>query len=402
MEFDVIVIGGGPSGSAAATRLAAMGWETAVVEQTAFPRRKVCGEYLSWTNWDAFRRLGVWSDFDSMAGPPVRRVALFARRAEPVSALLPAPPTTRSNGWGRGLTRDRLDSLLLSTAEREGARLFQPWTVARIERDDHRWRVAAAPVRRTSEELCLSAPILIQASGSWSRASWSPPIALADGDLLGFKAHFTDAALDADLMPLLAFPGGYGGMATVQQGLVSLSCCVRRGLLRELRSGSEAAAGEAVLKHIRQNSPALDHVLKGAARRGSWLAAGPIRPGLRQAYGDGLFRVGNAAGEAHPVVAEGVSMAVQSGVLAAECITVHCEPGNVDREALERAGDHYRKRYHRAFSPRICASKAIAAWAMREGAVRVSEPAIKWFPSLLTLGARFSGKSNKVTLTEQG
>ena len=50
-------------------------------------------------------------------------------------------------------------------------------------------------------------------------------------------------------MPLLAFPGGYGGMAHSDASRVSLSCCMRRAQLAELRTRHEDA-GDAVLRHI--------------------------------------------------------------------------------------------------------------------------------------------------------
>ena len=57
------------------------------------------------------------------------------------------------------------------------------------------------------------------------------------------------------------------------------------------------------------------HALDGAVRDGSWLAAGPLDPGPHLAGSDGLFRIGNAAGEAHPIIGEGISMALQSAWL---------------------------------------------------------------------------------------
>ena len=50
-----------------------------------------------------------------------------------------------------------------------------------------------------------------------------------------FKARFCDSALPRDLMPLLAFPGGYGGMVHADGGRVSLSCCIRRDELAQCR-----------------------------------------------------------------------------------------------------------------------------------------------------------------------
>ena len=49
--------------------------------------------------------------------------------------------------------------------------------------------------------------------------------------------------------------------------------------------------------------------------RGAALAAGPIHPGLRISATDELFRIGNAAGEAHTILGEGMSMALQSGAV---------------------------------------------------------------------------------------
>ena len=62
-RFDAIIIGGGVAGSTAARILARGGWSVAVVEKSSFPRRKVCGEYLSSTNLDLFERLGILDDF---------------------------------------------------------------------------------------------------------------------------------------------------------------------------------------------------------------------------------------------------------------------------------------------------------------------------------------------------
>ena len=59
------------------------------------------------------------------------------------------------------------------------------------------------------------ARIVIAAHGSWERGAL-PRRALANGtrdsDLLGFKAHSAPRASRAGLMPLVLFPGGYGGL----------------------------------------------------------------------------------------------------------------------------------------------------------------------------------------------
>ena len=65
-SFDAIVIGGGPAGSTAALLLARAGWSVALVERMAFPRRKVCGEFLSATNLPLLAELGVAAAFTEL------------------------------------------------------------------------------------------------------------------------------------------------------------------------------------------------------------------------------------------------------------------------------------------------------------------------------------------------
>ena len=86
-EFDALVIGGGPGGATAARLLAEAGWSVAVVEKAAFPRRKVCGEYLAPTNYPLFRHLGVLDAFMRSAGPEVRRIELVLK-ATTITAMM--------------------------------------------------------------------------------------------------------------------------------------------------------------------------------------------------------------------------------------------------------------------------------------------------------------------------
>src|SRR6266576_1966541 len=108
--FDALVVGGGPSGATTALMLARAGWSVAVVEATAFPRRKVCGEFVSAASLPLLRHLGVAEAFLDLAGPEVRRVGLFARDGC-ITANMPRLQNER-HAWGRALGREHLDTLL--------------------------------------------------------------------------------------------------------------------------------------------------------------------------------------------------------------------------------------------------------------------------------------------------
>jgi flavin-dependent dehydrogenase len=384
---DALIIGGGPAGATAARLLSRAGWSVAMVEKTSFPRRKVCGEFISATSLPLLSDRGIEDVFSKRAGPRVQRVGLFAGKTVLTSAM----PFAARTGWGRALGRDHLDSILLDAAAAAGADLWQPWKAVGLAHTDRGYRCRIA---KEGDEEELAARIVIMAKGSWEKSrlddvTYRTP---ARFDLLAFKAHFRDSRLPDDLMPLIVFPGGYGGMVHSDDGRVSLSCCIRRDVLERCRASGEKAS-DAVLRHILKHCEGVRAALDGAETDGAWLSAGPIRPGIRTSSVDGLFFVGNIAGEAHPIVAEGISMAMQSAWLL--CRHLIENEDAFSQESLREVGRAYRQDWRAAFATRIHAAAAFAHLAMRKQAAAAA-PLLKLFPEVLTFGAKLSGKAKEV------
>ena len=394
--YDALIVGGGPGGATAALLLAKAGWSVGLVEKMSFPRRKVCGEFLSATNLPLLRHLGLAESFLELAGPDVRQVGLFSRD-HVVTADMPRPRTGdgMDDGWGRALGRDHLDTLLLDRAAAAGASVWQPWSAVELVNRGGGY-LCQAVSRESGQSRELRARIVVAAHGSWEPGPLpTQPARRASrpSDLFGFKAHFLDSRLPAGLMPLLAFPGGYGGMVHSDHGRVSLSCCIRRDQLDNARRAAGAVkAGEAVLAHIKKSCSAAREVLVGARLEHDWQSAGPIRPGIRRCGFNGIFLVGNAAGEAHPVVAEGIGMAMQSAWLLGECLTAGPVEVQSDKAVDAVRGD-YTAAWRRTLAPRIRVAALIAHWAMRPALVACALPLLRLFPGVLTAGARLSGKA---------
>src|SRR6187401_262623 len=110
MSFDAIVMGAGPAGATAALLLARAGWTVAIVEKTAFPRRKVCGEFISAPALALLGRLGVAESVIASAGPEVREVGVYAGEHVVAGGM---PGAEGGVPYGRALGRDCLDALLL-------------------------------------------------------------------------------------------------------------------------------------------------------------------------------------------------------------------------------------------------------------------------------------------------
>ena len=391
MIHDALIVGGGPAGSTAALLLARAGWSVVLAEKSVFPRRKVCGEFISATSMALLRELGVGDDFACAAGPEIRRVGLFAGEAV-LTATMPRLATQAA--CGRALGRDRLDTLLLEAAARAGARLRQPAKVVGLVRVPNGFACTLAEERSAMQ---VAARLVIAADGSWERSVLDTDAPLhRPHDLLAFKAHFRSGDLPGDLMPLLVFPGGYGGLVTSDDGRISLSCCIRRDRLEDCRRRYPLLrAADAALQHIFASCAGARAALGAAQLDRAWLAAGPIRPGVRARHRDGVFMVGNRAGEAHPIVAEGISMAAQSAWLLARRLIAR-----QDEIMAERVRDDvaacYAADWDAAFAMRIRAAAAFAHLAMRPAAVALLLPVFRRFPAVLSWGATLSGKARQV------
>jgi flavin-dependent dehydrogenase len=268
-----------------------------------------------------------------------------------------------------------MDLMLRDAAVSAGATLFQPAEVIEIQREGED-RVCVLEDGRE-----IAARIVIAACGSWSAKGVFavPEGKVAASDLFAFKAHFQNSRLPPGLMPLLAFPGGYGGLVQSDAGRTSLSCCIRRDALERARVRHGGKAAGAVLAHILETTKGVRLALGEAVLEGSFLATGPIHPGIRKRQEDGVFFTGNIAGEAHPVIAEGISMAIQSSGLLAQLL-------------IARRAEQYAAAWKDRFALRIRAASVFAHLAMN-GAGRLAGLAVlRTVPSLLDLGARISGK----------
>ncbi len=368
MHRDAVIVGAGPAGSAAALLLAQGGWSVALVEKAEFPRRKVCGEFISATTMPVLNACGVAGSFIAAAGPPVTRIGVYAG-----SAMLRAPCEQL---WGRALGREHLDVMLRDAAVAAGAQLVQPAEVTAIACKDGEFVCELDDGRK------LAARFVIAACGSWNTKGIFalPSPHPGPSDLFAFKAHFTQSRLPPGLMPLLAFPGGYGGMVQSDGARLSLSCCIRRDALIRVRQRHGGKAAAAVLAHIVDTTRGARLALENAELEGHYLSTGPIHPGIRARHEDGIFFTGNIAGEAHPVIAEGISMAIQSSGLLAELL-------------IANRGERYARAWKRRFSPRIHIAALAAQLAMRTPARAASLALLRAVPGLLGLGARISGKT---------
>jgi menaquinone-9 beta-reductase len=186
-------------------------------------------------------------------------------------------------------------------------------------------------------------------------------------------------------------------MVLAEHGLTTVACCIRADQLALYRARAAArTAGAVVEAYLQDQCPAVREALQPAVRIGPWLAAGPIRPGVRLDPGDPpVFRVGNAAGEAHPIIGEGISMALQSAWLL--CNQLLQYPGVLDcngraRRLQRRIQGRYTNEWQSQFGVRLRLASVFAHCAMHPALWTPGLALLHRAPELLTRAARWSGK----------
>jgi flavin-dependent dehydrogenase len=181
----VHIVGAGPAGSMAALAAIRAGASVRIFEKSAFPRHKVCGEFLSPAMATLLRRTGCELDFLKL-GPSVLREMQLHFGARVVRHRLPEP--------AYGLSRYALDHILLRHAVDAGAEVIRE------------------TYRADAHDNPLDVPLIV-ATG---RKSIDP----SSDRLFGFKAHFSGPGNDT--VELYFFDRCYVGVSTIENGATNV------------------------------------------------------------------------------------------------------------------------------------------------------------------------------------
>ena len=124
-SYDVIVIGGGPAGCAAALDLNQRGYNVALCDQAKFPRDKVCGEFISPGADPILKQLGVLNAIESLAPKRLKGVAISSYESVELGIDYPAATETAVRPTSLSVPRYQLDALFLKQVQSAGVKVFE-------------------------------------------------------------------------------------------------------------------------------------------------------------------------------------------------------------------------------------------------------------------------------------
>jgi geranylgeranyl reductase family protein len=341
---DVIVVGAGPAGSATAYHLAQAGLDVLLLEKTAFPREKVCGDGFTPRAVKQILAMGVDPD---PANGWIRnqglRIIGGGMRLE-----LPWPELASFPDYGLVRTREDFDEILARQAQKAGARLHERTAVTGPVLDAL-GRIVGVSARTSDadgskgDELEFRAPLVVAADGNSTRLSLAMGLRKRDDRPMGVavRTYYTSPRTHDDWLEswLELWDGdrllpGYGwifgvGDGTVNAGLGILNSSTAFGKVDYkdlLRRWLDTTPEEWGFREENRTQP-----IRGAAL--------PMGFNRTPHYTRGLVLVGDAGGMVNPFNGEGIAYAMESGAMAAETIVQAL--GRPTDDARERALEAY-------------------------------------------------------------
>jgi geranylgeranyl reductase family protein len=310
-SHDLLVVGAGPAGSAAAITAAGLGLDVLVVDKATFPRDKTCGDGLTTAALRTLEALGLpWADVETSAAV-VRETVVRSPRGRTVRLPLP-----EDGVHAAVVARRDLDVAVRDLAARRGAEVVDGVALRDLDPDD-----GGAVAATLDDGTRVLARALVAADGHYStvRALLGrarPEARPRLGEWHAARRYVSGVAddrlwilFDPDLLPGYAwvFPLP-GGRANVGFGVVRVPG--RRG--RDLRR-----LGDALLER-----PSVRGAIGPDARADGPVRAWPIPTRLDvDALTDGpVLFAGDAIGAVDPMTGEGIAQALETGILAARSV----------------------------------------------------------------------------------
>jgi geranylgeranyl reductase family protein len=345
-EVDVAIVGGGPSGAAAAHLLALRGHSVLVCEKKSFPREKTCGDGLTPRAVKMLEEMGLGSQLGTWERVRGLRVHAAGRTLE-----LAFPELDEFCDYGLVKPRKDLDQIVLDNAEAAGAKVLYETQATKPVFDDQ-GAVTGLVASRDGQKEEVAASFVICAEGAATKFATALgrtrnldyPMGFAIRQYFespmqssGWFEAYLDVRSGDDSLP------GYGWVFPVGDGTVNAGV----GLLSTFGGWRDVNLHDLQSRFISQLPAAWGvnaQTVKSKPRAGRLFMGQSVWP----PHGPGFVLTGDAAGMVNPCNGEGIAYGYETGRIAARHIDDALRLGTsrsldgYTRELTESYGPYYR------------------------------------------------------------
>lgn len=335
-EFDVIVIGGGPSGSSTTTFLSKAGKKVLLLDKQKFPRDKTCGDGISGRSVRMLTEMGVYPEFKNVEHLDMYGVTF----SSPNGTVAPVSSPKKENGSPPGFVcrREVFDNVLFQNAKKLATRTIEGFVANDLVMEGS--KVVGVKGLVNGKEQVFKAKVVVGADGAGGMTSRKLNAYHNEEDHLcaGIRCYYENVGGMIDQIELHfvkeALPGYFwifplpNGKANVGIGMVVTDMKKKKVNLQK------------VMFDIIENNPTFKDRFKNAKRTTevkSWLL--PFASKRVKMSGDGYLLVGDAASLIDPFTGEGIGNALTSGRAASAAIVEALNKNDFSASSLKKYED---------------------------------------------------------------
>ena len=359
-QYDVIVVGAGPGGSACAGFLARAGVSVLLLDRARFPRQKACGEYTSPASAAIIARLGATAAVVAAGMQLHRGMTVVAPSGQRFTIDYTEAGDTTAASYATD--RASLDEALARHAAALGADFRDGVRVDDLLCDGA-GRVCGVHSPQLGE---VRARWVIGADGAKSTiarllgVTRPPPLRR-----LGLAAHYCGITM-GDVGEMHLAGGDYCALNPLAGGIVNVSPVVDVNPAAVAQGGGLTAFFEATLRHF----PGVIAQMQQASRVSAVRGLGPMSSTVSRAADPGWLLLGDAAGFYDPFTGAGVHGALRGAELAAEILI----PALAANDDAARTARHYRQARRREFAAKQQADQLVQMFVQRPWAMNYIAP----------------------------
>jgi geranylgeranyl reductase family protein len=309
--YDVVIVGAGPGGSAAATFLARKGVKVLLLDRAMFPRNKTCGDGLTPRAVAAIERLGVLEQVINVSQRIGYAKVIAPNGGEIISSI--ADTNIEEGAYMLAAPRLELDHILVENAILSGATLVEGCKVNAIENNADGVIVKGSVKRKTHNFRAKYAVIATGANmGLLKKQGF---LETTPNPIIAARAYYEGANYDRDFFNFhfneVTLPG-YGWVFPLANNKINVGVGVIPGKSKKQHDIKS-------LYHDFANRPYMKKVLSDATLLGE-VQSYPIRTDFMTAtlYQQRTLLIGEAAGLVNPLTGEGIDYALECGEIAAQ------------------------------------------------------------------------------------
>ena len=405
-DFDVIVIGGGPAGSAAATLTAMEKHAVLLVERDEAPRFKIGESLIPATYW-TFERMGMLEKLKASHFPKKYSVQFFSGsgKASAPFYFFENDPHESSVTWQ--VLRSEFDQMLLDNAQEKGVEVRRGWSVQEVLFDGER-AVGVRVKLPDGSVKDFSSKVVVDSTGQSAFISrrlkiTNPDPALRKASIFThFEGGVRDEGIDEGATLILHtvnkdswfwyIPLPYNRVSVGVVGSIDY-------LLQHRREADGTLNHQAIFEAELNKCPALKWRVENAKQLFPVKTTKDFSYRASQIAGEGWVLVGDAFGFLDPIYSTGVFLALKSGEMAADAINAAFDKGDFSPAQLggfgpefKRGMEAFRKLVYAFYAKAFSFSKFLMAYPeCKQGVIDILSGSVftkdvhKIFPPMATM-----------------